>query len=312
MGTIRDFIVRALTQYHDKLVTDTLGTKESTENRVTTINSSSTDVQYPTAKAVQSKVDSLSGTAVIATISNGIVTVKKGVTESAGVIGNTSETDITLHKVATSGDPADIPVVYDSQSLSLQAALSRIKGDIDDAASAGTQYIVCNNVASQIPAGFTYYQGVTGTLAASNNTTGKVYLVKNGASSYDQVITTVSGTVYSWTSLGSTVVDLSGVVRTVTVNGKQIGAGTGTIVDIGEPITEVTGQAGINNPNTTLINVVATTGQPDSTTGTKGVTLEAQAKVATISSGESGLADASDVKSYVDDRIVFRTWTDNA
>lgn len=290
-------------------VIDSMSLRESTENKVTAISSTSTDVQYPSAKAVQSKIDSLSGTANIASVSDGVVTIKRGVLEQSGSIGNTTDSDITLHKVATSGNPSDIVVSYDQTTTNLQAALNTIKGEIDAAASAGTTYIVCNNVASEIPAGFTYYRGVTGTLAASNTTAGKVYLVKNGEASYDQVITTYSGGVYSWTSLGSTVVDLSGVVRTVTVNGKQIGAGSGTMVDIGEPITSVTGQSAITNPNTSLISVVATTGQADSSTGTKGVTLEAQAKVASVADGSTGLAEASDVKSYVDDRIIFRTWT---
>lgn len=81
------------------------------------------------------------------------------------------------------------------------------------------------------------------------------------------------------------------------------------MIDIGDVITGVTAQAEINNSNKTLVHVVATTGEADSTTGTKAVALEAQAKIATVASGESGLVVASDVKDYVDNRVVFRTWT---
>lgn len=283
--------------------------KESTDNKVTAISSTSTNAEYPSAKAVQDKITGLSGTATIASSTDGVVVIKRGVLQTAGVVGNNTDADITLHKLATSGNPSDILVTYNGSSTNLQAVLNQIKTDIDSAAASGTEYIVCDNVASEIPAGFQYYNGVTGTLAASAQTAGKIYLVKNGTSSYNQVTTTLKDGVYSWTNLGSTVVDLSGVIKTITVNGKSYGASGGSMIDIGDVITSVTAQAEINNSNKALVHVVATTGEADSTTGTKAVALEAQAKTATVASGETGLAIASDVKDYVDNRVVFRTWT---
>lgn len=283
--------------------------KESTDNKVTEISSTSTNTEYPSAKAVQDKITGLSGSATIASSTDGVVVIKRGILQTAGVVGNNADTDITLHKIATSGNPSDIIVVYDGTTTNLQAVLNQIKSDIDRAEASGTEYIVCNNVASEIPEGFQYYNGVTGTLAASAQTAGKIYLVKNGTASYNQVTTTLKNGVYSWTNLGSTVVDLSGVIKTITVNGKAYGASGGSMIDIGDVITSVTAQAEINNSNKALVHVVATTGEADSTTGTKAVALEAQAKTATVASGETGLAIASDVKDYVDNRVVFRTWT---
>lgn len=283
--------------------------KESIDNKVTEISSTSTNTEYPSAKAVQDKITGLSGTATIASSTDGVVVIKRGILQTAGVIGNNTDADITLHKLATSGNPSDILVIYDGSSANLQAVLNQIKSDIDSAAASGTEYIVCDNVASEIPAGFQYYNGVTGTLPASAQTAGKIYLVKNGTASYNQVTATLKNGVYSWTNLGSTVVDLSGVIKTITVNGKAYGASGGSMIDIGDVITSVTAQTEINNSNKTLVHVVATTGEADSTTGTKAVALEVQSKTATVASGETGLAIASDVKDYVDNRVVFRTWT---
>ena len=145
-NTVREFTIEAISQYHNKLNTDILSTKESSSNKVTEISSSSTDSQYPSAKAVQSKINTLDGTATIASVSNNVVTLKSGISETNGVISNSSENDITLHKIATTGSPNDINVTYNNESVSLQTALKNIKTGIDNAASVGTQYIVSSSI----------------------------------------------------------------------------------------------------------------------------------------------------------------------
>lgn len=61
------------------------------------------------------------GSATIASVSNDIVTIKAGVSQSSGAIGNSSGSDILLAKVAKSGNYSDlsnkptIPTVYDAK-----------------------------------------------------------------------------------------------------------------------------------------------------------------------------------------------------
>lgn len=306
-NTVREFTIEAISQYHDKLNTDILSTKEVSSNKVTSITSSSTDSQYPSAKAVQSKINTLDGTATIASVSNNVVTLKAGISETDGVISNSSGNDITLHKIATTGSPNDINVTYNNESVSLQTALANIKTGIDNAASAGTQYIVSNS--RNTTPNVAQYNNQTGTLSPSSTTAGRVYLVPNGTDSYTQYITTQSGSTYSWTSLGSTTVDLSGVAKIITLNGKQYAVSEGTtLVDLGTVVTEVNGQTAITNANTTYVHTIATT-TTNSSTGSNSINLETQVKLGSVTNNSAGIAEATDVKTNLDNKIIIRTWS---
>lgn len=306
-NTVREFTIEAISQYHNKLNTDILSTKESSSNKVTEISSTSTDSQYPSAKAVQSKINTLDGTATIASVSNNVVTLKSGISETNGVISNSSENDITLHKIATTGSPNDINVTYNNESVSLQTALTNIKTGIDNAASVGTQYIVSNSI--QTTPNVASYNGQTGTLSPSSTTTGRVYLVPNGTDSYAQYITTQSGTTYSWTSLGSTTVDLSGVAKIISLNGKQYAVSEGTtLIDLGTIVTSINGQSQITNANTSYVHTVAST-TLNSSTGSNEVSLETQVKLGSVTNNSAGIAEATDVRAYLDNKIIIRTWS---
>lgn len=306
-NTVREFTIEAISQYHNKLNTDILSTKESSSNKVTEITSSSTDSQYPSAKAVQSKINTLDGTATIASVSNNVVTLKSGISETNGVISNSSENDITLHKIATTGSPNDINVTYNNESVSLQTALTNIKTGIDNAASVGTQYIVANSI--QTTPNVATYNGQTGTLSPSSTTAGRVYLVPNGTDSYTQYITTQSGSTYSWTSLGSTTVDLSGVAKIVSLNGKQYAVSEGTtLIDLGTVVTSINGQSQITNANTSYVHTVAST-TLNSSTGSNEVSLETQVKLGSVTNNSAGIAEATDVRAYLDNKIIIRTWS---
>ena len=61
-------------------------------------------------------VAALNGSAGIASAVNGVVTLKAGVTETAGIISNSSGADITLAKVATTGAAGDVSIT-DSGNL---------------------------------------------------------------------------------------------------------------------------------------------------------------------------------------------------
>lgn len=306
-NTVREFTIEAISQYHNKLNTDILSTKESSSNKVTEISSSSTDSQYPSAKAVQSKINTLDGTATIASVSNNVVTLKSGISETNGVISNSSENDITLHKIATTGSPNDINVTYNNESVSLQTALTNIKTGIDNAASVGTQYIVSNSI--QTTPNVATYNGQTGTLSPSSTTAGRVYLVQNGTDSYVQYITTQSGTTYSWTSLGSTTVDLSGVAKIISLNGKQYAVSEGTtLIDLGTVVTSINGQSQITNANTSYVHTVAST-TLNSSTGSNEVSLETQVKLGSVTNNSVGIAEATDVRANLDNKIIIRTWS---
>ena len=306
-NTVREFTIEAISQYHNKLNTDILSTKESSSNKVTEISSSSTDSQYPSAKAVQSKINTLDGTAAIASVSNNVVTLKSGISETNGVISNSSENDITLHKIATTGSPNDINVTYNNESVSLQTALTNIKTGIDNAASVGTQYIVSNSI--QTTPNVATYNGQTGTLSPSSTTTGRVYLVPNGTDSYIQYITSQSGTTYSWTSLGSTTVDLSGVAKIISLNGKQYAVSEGTtLIDLGTVVTSINGQSQITNANTSYVHTVAST-TLNSSTGSNEVSLETQVKLGSVTNNSAGIAEATDVRANLDNKIIIRTWS---
>lgn len=306
-NTVREFTIEAISQYHNKLNTDILSTKESSSNKVTEISSSSTDSQYPSAKAVQSKINTLDGTATIASVSNNVVTLKSGISETNGVISNSLENDITLHKIATTGSPNDINVTYNNESVSLQTALANIKTGIDNAASVGTQYIVSNSI--QTTPNVTTYNGQTGTLSPSSTTTGRVYLVPNGTDSYTQYITSQSGSTYSWTSLGSTTVDLNGVAKIISLNGKQYAVSEGTtLIDLGNVVTSINGQSQITNANTSYVHTVAST-TLNSSTGSNEVSLETQVKLGSVTNNSAGIAEATDVRAYLDNKIIIRTWS---
>lgn len=277
------------------------------KNLVTTINTSSTNNQYPSAKAVNDKIVGLTGDAEIASISNGVVTLKGGITENSGIVSNSSVSDITLHKVATTGSPNDINVTYNNETVSLQTALANIKSGIDAASSTGTQYIISNSTGTTPSS--TTYNGQAGTLTASAATAGKVYLVSNGNDSYEQWITTQTGNTYGWTSLGSTTVDLSGVAKIIVLNGKQYAVTEGTtMVDLGNVVTGVNGQQAISNGNIQYAHTVVSN-TVDTQTGTNVVTLETQLKMGSVGNNLSGIADATDVKTNLDNKIIIRTWT---
>lgn len=307
--TVREFIKKAFQQFYSKLSTDILSTKESSSNKVTSFDSSSTNTQYPSAKAVNDKFTSLDGTASIASVTNNIVTIKSGISEQEGIISNSSGSDITLHKVASTGSPDDITVQYNNQNVSLSNALNSIKSGIDTAQSTGTQYIVSGSTVNTPNAAT--FEGSQGTLTPSSTTTGKVYLVPNDNESYTQYVTTQSGSTYQWTSLGSTTVDLTGVVKIISINGKQFAVAEGTtLIDLGDVVKEITGQSSINNANTKYVHITSTTSK-NATTGNNTVSLSGQLKTGDINANTSGVAVIENIKPYIDNKVIIRTWTNS-
>ena len=78
------------------------------------------------AQQITAAIEALDGSATIASESSGVVTIKAGISEVDGVVDNSSGTDITLAKVATTG--AAVDVSYGSNST-VKAELDKLEGD---------------------------------------------------------------------------------------------------------------------------------------------------------------------------------------
>lgn len=265
-----------------------------------------------TQSTVANAVAALDGSATIATVSNGVVTLKAGVTETDGVITNSSDSDITLAKVAATGSADDVTigtgVHYASQTVS--ATVQDITNRVIALEELPDFDTIVSSDAATTPAGVTWDdQGttITGSLAASATTMHKIYLVPTDGTTpnvYREYITLHNGNTYSWEKIGDTEVDLTGYAKSVTVNGQQYTAGSGTDINIGNAITSVDGETAISSGNSEFVAVTATTSAAAS--GAQGVTLASKVKlqsVNTASSSAQGLAEASDVKNYVDTQI---------
>lgn len=268
-----------------------------------------------TENTIKTKIEALDGTAVIASEANGVVTIKAGVTETDGKISNSTGTDITLKKIATTGKAEDVAIVDSNNRITatdvegaldeLADAIEKLKGEFDT--------VVSTN-AADTPAGVKWNDGtsdITGTLAASATTWHKVYLVPNSGTSsnkYSEYITRRIGAdpnyTYTWEKLGDLEVDLTGYVKTITVNGQTYAVtGTGTNIELPEVITSVNGETAITGGNSDFVAVAATTGTAAS--GSKNVTLSSTVKIQSVSTADTtnnGLAAAKDVKDYVDEK----------
>ena len=83
---------------------------------------------------VDGKITDLDGSAAIASVNNNVVTIKTGVTETDGVISNTTgTTDIVLEEVAVTGAAADVS--YNNQTSGMdantvQAAIDELKSGL--------------------------------------------------------------------------------------------------------------------------------------------------------------------------------------
>lgn len=248
-----------------------------------------------------------------------IVLTMKGVEEENGLIKQGSGIGtVTFAKVAKTGAAADVtlaaantPYVGSNVDQTIVNVDSRLKA-LETLPTFDT--VVSTNAATT-PDGVTWGD-VTGTLEASNDTMHKIYLVpasRSGQSvnTYAEYITVHNGNAYTWEKVGDTATDLTGYVQTITVNGKQyaITANT-TNVALDDVITNVVADdaditSGFSGDYVdTKISVqtgTAANGVKISTvTSTSGVKVQA---MNTANSSNQGLAEASDVKTYIGSRV---------
>ena len=260
-------------------------------------------------------------------------------------------------KVATTGAAADV----DYSNTSSQMTATDVQGAIDELddridALEGSFDVIKSTNAATTPYGVTWIdntdpehpQTVTGTLEASDDTFHKIYLVpvdSTGTNKYAEYITTkdTSGqtTTYAWERLGTIDVDLTGYVKTITVNGKEYAVDNNSSVNITltDVITSIVGETAISGGDENVVKVEATTVK-DTTNGTNITTLSTTAKIEEVADGivkdstasyteghyviengklvsaagkstgdtytisaNDGLTKASDVKAYVDTAV---------
>lgn len=272
------------------------------------------------AKTVNDAIGDLDSSVEIATKTNDIVTIKSSVVETDGTLSNAGSSEINLSKVASTGSSSDVSVTYASATENVQNAITDIDSRLTSLASNQLQYIVpsSNNTT---PQGYSHYyngnQRYQGNLAASANTMNRVYVCRttNGGD-YHQIITvkSASGNTYSWIDLGSEAIDLSGYIKSITVNGNEYTVtGTGTVVTLMEVITTITGENDIVSGNTDFVSIIATPGTASG--GQKNVALTSKLKmqdIATATTQNNGLASSKDIRDYVQNNLtVIRTWSDN-
>ena len=118
----------SLTTAADGVQTLTVGTANGVANTITPLDEIATSTENaaatsfltgltvngntitPEYKTIASVLATLTGSATIATVADGVVTLKAGVVEADGKISNSTGADITLSKVATTGAAADVAV----------------------------------------------------------------------------------------------------------------------------------------------------------------------------------------------------------
>ena len=147
---------------------------------------------------IDAAIAALTGSATIASVADGVVTLKAGISEASGVVSNSSGSDIPLAKVATTGAAEDVS--YDNSTSGLTA--DDIQDAIDELAEASAGGVDSKTIWVNPNEGVT-----TGYL--------KTYGIYQGANSYDAQ--TNPATLIGKIDIPKDLVVTSGTVGTVTV-----------------------------------------------------------------------------------------------
>lgn len=137
---------------------DAIVSNEDEENqpvvvKITQVDGKLTSVEVTTSLDVTTQIEAalaaLDGTATIASVANGVVTLKGGIKQTTGEISNNSDlVDITLAKVATSGKAEDVTIT-DSDSVitatTVEGALVEIAKEIDGMKLDATDVVALND-----------------------------------------------------------------------------------------------------------------------------------------------------------------------
>ncbi len=268
-------------------------------------------------KAVNDAISGLDNDITIASDNNGVVSIKSSINESNGIISNNTSSTITLSKVATTGNASDISVTYDSATSDVQTSISDIDSRLVTLASRQIQYIEPSSN-STCPSGYSHYystnQRRSGNLTASASTMNRIYLCKTTSytGDYHQIMTVQSGNNYKWVDISTTTIDLSGYVKSVTINGVTYNPTTSGDISLPNVVNSIVGETPITNGNGDYVSVSVSNSTTD---GVQTTTIESSLKTKEISSASStsdGIATANDVKNYVEENLTtIRTWTND-
>lgn len=285
------------------------------KNAITIINGSGNG---SISKAVSDSITALDGTITTASSSNGVVTIKTTINEVDGVINNTGSSDITLHKVATTGSSQDISVTYNSTTTDIQSSISDIDSRLTSLSSGQIQYIEPSS-RNTTPSGYShYYSGnssYSGNLNASASTMNKIYLCKTTSNGdYHQIMTVQSGNgnTYKWIDISANSIDLSGYTKSLTLNGSTYNPNSGGNISLPNTVNAITGETQISGGDGNYISVSTSDTTSNGITTT---TLSSSLKIKDISTSTStnnGVTTAYDVKSYVNSNLTtIKTWTNS-
>ena len=322
-----------------------------------TTNVATTEFVHNVVETLDTQADVQAVDYTAATSSTGAKLTFKGVSETNGIIAQGSgATELQFAKVATTGAAEDVSIADaegHTEQTTVEGAIDEIYHRIE--AMEGSFDVIKSTNAATTPYNVTWIdntdpehpQTVTGTLEASDDTFHKIYLVpvdSTGTNKYAEYITTkdTSGqtTTYDWERLGTIDVDLTGYVKSVTVNGKQyLVDSNSTNITLTDVITSIVGETAISGGDENVVKVEATTVK-DTTNGTNITTLSTTAKIEEVADGivkdstasyteghyviengklvsaagkstgdtytisaNDGLTKASDVKAYVDTTV---------
>ena len=332
----------------------TATTQQTSDN---TTNVATTEFVHNVVETLDTQADVQAVDYTAATSSTGAKLTFKGVSETNGIIAQGSgATELQFAKVATTGAAEDVSIADaegHTEQTTVEGAIDEIYDRIE--AMEGSFDVIKSTNAATTPYNVTWIdntdpehpQTVTGTLEASDDTFHKIYLVpvdSTGTNKYAEYITTkdTSGqtTTYDWERLGTIDVDLTGYVKSVTVNGKQyLVDSNSTNITLTDVITSIVGETAISGGDENVVKVEATTVK-DTTNGTNITTLSTTAKIEEVADGivkdstasyteghyviengklvsaagkstgdtytisaNDGLTKASDVKAYVDTTV---------
>ena len=270
-------------------------------------------------KEINDAIGGLDSDVTIATNNSGVVSIKSSINENNGVISNSSASSITFSKIATSGNASDISVSYNSEKSDLQTSISDIDSRLVTLASRQILYIEPSSNET-CPSGYSHYyntsQTYTGNLTASANTMNKIYLCKTTSytGDYHQIMTVQSGNNYKWVDISATTIDLSGYVKSVTINGKTYTPTTSGNISLPNIVNSIVGETPIANGNSDYVSVSVSNSITE-TNAIQTTKIESSLKTKEISSASStsdGIATANDVKNYVKENLtIIRTWTND-
>ena len=194
----------------------------------------------------------LDGSATIASVSSGVVTLKAGITETDGIVANNSDSDITLAKIATTGAAEDVSIA-DAGSLITATNVEDALQELAQASAGGvaskTVYITETSGSSSDLYSKRYgiYQGSTG--SSSSPVAGEKLadidipkdMVVESGSVVDIVFKASDSTLHEGSESGT---DVTAAIK---------GSGTATAADAGKYIKLV-----IANSSSTALYIKAT------------------------------------------------------